>query len=37
MIDELNTSSNFLGLKPNKIKCEIGGIDILKRKWHYVA
>ena len=37
MVDELNTFSNFLGLKPNKIKCEIGGIDILNGKWHYVV
>ena len=25
-MNELNTSSNFLGLKPNKTKCETAGI-----------
>ena len=27
--NELNTSSNFSGLKPNMTKCEITGIDVL--------
>ena len=26
---ELNTFSNFSGLKPNKTECEIGGIGVL--------
>ena len=28
-MNELNTFSNFSGLKPNKTKCEIAGIGIL--------
>ena len=28
-MNELNTFSNFSGLKPNKIKCEIVGIGVL--------
>ena len=29
LINEFDTFSNFSGLKPNKIKCEIPGIDVL--------
>ena len=28
-MNELNTFSNFSGLKPNKTKCEIAGISVL--------
>ena len=28
-MNELNTFSNFSGLKPNKTKCEIAGIGVL--------
>ena len=28
-MNELNTFSNFSGLKPNKTKCEIAGICVL--------
>ena len=28
-MNELNTYSNFSGLKPNKTKCEIAGIGVL--------
>ena len=28
-MNELNTFSNFLGLKPNKIKCDIAGNVVL--------
>ena len=31
LINELNTFSNFSGLKPNKTKWEIRGIGILNR------
>ena len=29
LMSELNTFSNFSGLKPNKTKCEIAGIGVL--------
>ena len=29
LMNELNTFSNFSGLKPNKTKCEIAGIGVL--------
>ena len=29
LMNKLNTSSNFLGLKPNKTKCETAGIGVL--------
>ena len=29
LMSELNTFSNFSGLKPNKAKCEIAGISVL--------
>ena len=29
LMNELNTLSNFSGLKPNKTKCEIAGIGVL--------
>ena len=28
-MNELNTFSNFSGLKPNKTKCEIASFDVL--------
>ena len=34
-MSELNTFSNFSGLKPNKTKCEIAGIGVLN--WVQVA
>ena len=37
-MNEVNTFSNFSGLKPDKIKCEIAGIGFMdRRKWHPVA
>ena len=38
-INELNTISNFSGLKPKKTKCEIAGVCEwgMGFKWHSVA
>ena len=31
LMNDFNTFSNFSGLKPNKVKCEIAGIGVLNK------
>ena len=38
LMKELNTFSQFSGLKPNKIKCEIAVIGVLNgTQWHEIC